>query len=51
MGAIVVGLRPGDHARLQQLARAEGRRPQELAGIFLDDSAKHATGRGSAGSR
>jgi hypothetical protein len=36
VGAIVVGLRPGDHKRLKQLAEVQGRPPQELAGIYLE---------------
>ena len=36
MGAIVVGLRPGDHKRLRELVEVQGRPPQELAGIYLE---------------
>jgi hypothetical protein len=36
VGAIVVGLRPGDHKRLKELAKVQGRPPQELAGIYLE---------------
>jgi hypothetical protein len=36
VGAIVVGLRPGDHKRLKELAEVQGRPPQELAGIYLE---------------
>jgi hypothetical protein len=36
MGAIVIGLRPGDHKRLEELAQVQGRPPQELAGIYLE---------------
>jgi hypothetical protein len=36
MGAIFVGLRPGDHKRLKELAQLQGRPPQELAGIYLE---------------
>ena len=36
MGAIFVGLRPGDHKRLKELAQVQGRPPQELAGIYLE---------------
>ena len=36
VGAIFVGLRPGDHKRLKELAEVQGRPPQELAGIYLE---------------
>jgi len=38
MGAIVVGLRPDDYKRLQQLAELKGQRPQDLAGIYLEQA-------------
>jgi len=36
MGALIVGLRPCDDARLRRLAEAKGCRPQDLAGIYLE---------------
>jgi hypothetical protein len=38
MGAIVVGLRPGDHRRLKELAELQGRPPGEVAGIYLEQA-------------
>jgi hypothetical protein len=38
MGAIVVGLRPGDHKRLKELAELQGRPPGEVAGIYLEQA-------------
>jgi hypothetical protein len=38
MGAIVVGLRPGDHKRLKELAELQGRPPTEVAGIYLEQA-------------
>ncbi|MFN8636162.1 MAG: hypothetical protein U0893_20115 [Chloroflexota bacterium] len=38
MGAIVVGLRPGDHEELKRLAAHAGRPAKELAGIFLEEA-------------
>ena len=43
MGAIVVGLRPSDNERLQQLARSKGIRPQDLAGIYLERAIRRAS--------
>ena len=42
MGAIVVGLRPDDYKRLHQIAEYEGRRPQDLAGIYLERAIRRA---------
>ncbi len=42
MGAIVVGLRPDDYRQLHQLAEAKGRRPQDLAGIYLEQAIRRA---------
>ncbi len=42
MGAIIVGLRPGDHARLKQLAERQGRPPTEVAGIYLERAIRRA---------
>ena len=42
VGAIFVGLRPGDHERLKQLAQDAGRPPQELAGIYLERAIRRA---------
>jgi len=42
MGAIVVGLRPDDYKQLHQLAEAKGRRPQDLAGIYLERAIRRA---------
>jgi len=42
MGAIVVGLRPDDYRLLHQLAEAKGRRPQDLAGIYLEEAIRRA---------
>ena len=38
MGAIVVGLRPGDHKELNQIAERIGRPAKELAGIYLEEA-------------
>jgi hypothetical protein len=38
MGAIVLGLRPGDHKRLNQVADQWGRPPKEVAGILLEEA-------------
>lgn len=38
MGAIIVGLRPGDHRRLEELAVRRGRPPKEIAGILLEQA-------------
>ena len=42
MAAIIIGLRPGDHRLLKELAEARGRPPQELAGIFLEQAIRRA---------
>jgi hypothetical protein len=42
MGAIVVGLRPGDHKRLKELAELQGRPPGEVAGIYLEQAIRQA---------
>lgn len=42
MGAIVVGLRPDDYKQLYQLAQSKGRRPQDLAGIYLERAIRRA---------
>ena len=42
MGAIVVGLRPSDDARLRKLAQSKGIRPQDLASNYLDRAIRRA---------
>jgi hypothetical protein len=42
MGAVIVGLRPCDDARLKELAVAKGCRPQDLAGIYLERAIRRA---------
>jgi hypothetical protein len=44
MGAIVVGLRPGDHDRLRRIAESRGYRLQDLAGIYLERAIRRAGG-------
>ena len=44
MGALIVGLRPCDDARLRRLVEAKGCRPQDLAGIYLERAIRHAGG-------
>ncbi len=38
MGAIIVGLRPGDHKDLNQIAAQVGRPAKEVAGILLEQA-------------
>lgn len=44
MGAIVVGLRPGDHEDLNQIAELVGRPPKEVAGILLEQAIRRERG-------
>jgi len=43
MGVIIVGLRPDDYRQLHRLAKDKGRRPQDLAGIYLERAVRRAT--------
>ncbi len=45
MGAIIVGLRPGDHADLKQMAEQIGRPAKEVAGILLEQAIRRTRGR------
>jgi len=42
VGVIIVGLRPDDYRQLHQLAKDKGRRPQDLAGIYLEQAIRRA---------
>jgi hypothetical protein len=44
MGAIVLGLRPGDQERLKHVADQWGRPPKEVAGILLEEAIRRETG-------
>jgi len=46
VGAIIVGLRPGDHKDLNQIAEQIGRPAKEIAGILLEQAIRHERGRG-----
>jgi len=44
MGAVIVGLRPGDHKDLDQLAELVGRPAKEVAGILLEQAIRRERG-------
>ncbi len=44
VGAIVVGLRPGDHKDLDQIAQLIGRPAKEVAGILLEQAIRRESG-------
>ena len=44
MGTIVVGLRPGDHTDLKQIAEQIGRPAKEVAGILLEQAIRQSRG-------
>ena len=44
MGAVIVGLRPGDHKELEQIAERIGRPPREVAGILLEEAIRRESG-------
>ncbi len=44
VGAIIVGLRPGDHEDLKQLAERVGRPAKEVAGILLEEAIRRERG-------
>ena len=44
MAAIIVGLRPRDHEDLKRLAERVGRPAKELAGIYLEEAIRRASG-------
>ena len=43
VGAIIVGLRPGDHKDLNQIAERVGRPAKEVAGILLEQAIRRET--------
>ena len=44
MGAVIVGLRPGDHKDLNMLAERVGRPAKEVAGILLEEAIRRERG-------
>jgi len=44
MGAVIVGLRPGDHRGLNQIAERVGRPAKEVAGILLEEAIRRERG-------
>ena len=44
MGAVIIGLRPGDHKLLDHLAELRGRQPKEVAGILLEEAIRRESG-------
>ena len=44
MGAVIVGLRPGDHKELAQIAERFGRPAKEVAGILLEEAIRRERG-------
>ena len=44
MGAVIIGLRPGDHKELNQIAERVGRPPKEVAGILLEEAIRRERG-------
>ena len=44
MGAVIVGLRPGDHKDLNQIAERVGRPAKEVAGILLEEAIRRERG-------
>ncbi len=44
MGAVIVGLRPGDHKELNQLAERVGRPAKDVAGILLEEAIRRERG-------
>ncbi len=44
MGAVIIGLRPGDHMELNQLAERVGRPAKEVAGILLEEAIRRERG-------
>ncbi len=44
MGAVIVGLRPGDHRDLDLIAKRVGRPPKEVAGILLEEAIRRERG-------
>lgn len=51
MGAIIVGLRPGDHEELKQIAERIGRPVRETAGILLEEAIRCWSHDGPRGER
>ena len=44
MGAVIIGLRPGDHKDLNLLAEQVGRPAKEVAGILLEEAIRRERG-------
>lgn len=44
MGAVIIGLRPGDYKELNQIAQRVGRPPKEVAGILLEQAIRRESG-------
>jgi hypothetical protein len=44
VGAVIIGLRPGDHKDLNQIAERVGRPAKEVAGILLEQAIRRESG-------
>lgn len=42
MAVVMVGLRPHDHQKLRELAKAKGCREQDMAGMLLEEAIRRA---------